>query len=297
MPDVTPPDTIPPGTPTDRFVSGAGPTHPVLAIILGASFIAVGQMVVALPVQLIAPHPSATASGIALLCSFISVWILLWAWLRFAEHRPLASIGLRGRRADLLIGIGIAFLILLVDVVVMAATGQVRFHWSGVGPAALAGVLALLALFAIQGSAEEAAVRGYLMQTVAARWGVWAGLVAQAVVFAVLHGSNPGVTPVALGNVAAFGLMLGLLVLWRGNLWAAMGFHAVWNWAQGPVLGFDVSGLGFGGSVITQTPIAGSSVNLTGGPFGAEGSLVTLAVLVLIIGALGWAWRRSLRDH
>nr|WP_245935106.1 type II CAAX endopeptidase family protein [Acidipropionibacterium virtanenii] len=282
-------------TPTDRFLAGAGPTHPVLAVILGAAFIAVGQMVVALPVQLIAPHLSATASGIALLCSFIPVWILIWAWLRFAEHRPPRSIGLAGRRADILLGIGIAFLILIVDAVAMAACGQVRFHWSGMRPAALAGVVGLLVLFAIQGSAEEAAIRGYLMQTVAARWGVWAGLVAQAVIFAVLHGSNPGVTPVALGNVAAFGVMLGLLVLWRGDLWAAMGFHAVWNWAQGLVLGFDVSGLGFGGSALTQTPAAGSSVTLTGGSFGAEGSVITLIVLVVLIVALGWAWRRSLR--
>lgn len=294
---MTLPRTSASATPTGRFLSGAGPTHPVLAVILGAAFIAVGQMVVALPVELIAPHLPATASGVALLCSFIPVWILLWAWLRFAEHRRLAGIGLWGRHTDLLIGIGIAFGILLADAVVMVASGQVEFHWSGMGPGALAGVVALLVLFAIQGSAEEAAIRGFLMQTVAARWGVWAGLVAQAVVFAVLHGSNPGVTPVALGNVAAFGVMLGLLVLWRGNLWAAMGFHAVWNWAQGLVLGFDVSGLGFGGSVLTQTPVPGSRAAVTGGSFGAEGSVITLAVLIVVIGVLLWAWRCSLRSR
>lgn len=297
MPDVTPSKTSPPAaiTPTGRFLSTAGPTHPALVIIVGVACIGVGQTIVSTPFQLLAPHASATTQAVALLCSYVPVWLLLWAWLRFAEHRPVASIGMRGRRTDLLIGIGIAALVLGLDVAVMAASGQVRFSWTGLGAPGLAGVLGLLVLFAIQGPAEEACIRGYLMQGVAARWGVWAGLVAQAVVFAVLHGANPGVTPVALCSIAAFGVMLGLLVLWRGSLWAAMGFHAVWNWAQGPVLGFDVSGMGFGRPVVTQLALPGSSVDLTGGSFGAEGSVVTLGALAMLIVGLGWAWRRSLR--
>lgn len=296
---MTPAKTTPPArtTPTGRFLSGAGPSHPVLVIILGAAFIAVGQTVVSTPFQLLAPHASATTQSIALLCSFVPVWLLLWAWLGLAEHRPVASIGLRGRRTDLFIGVGIAALILAVDVAAMAASGQVRFSWTGLSAPGLAGVLGLLVLFAVQGPAEEACIRGYLMQGVAARWGVWAGLVAQAAVFAVLHGANPGVTPVALCSIAAFGVMLGLLVLWRGSLWAAMGFHAVWNWAQGPVLGFDVSGMGFGRPVVTQDALAGSSSNVTGGSFGAEGSMVTLGALVVLIIALTWAWRHSLHGR
>lgn len=283
-----------PATPTGRFLAQAGPTHPVMVAILGVFFIAGGQLVVSLPVQLAHLRLSPTAGSVLLLLSFIPVWGLLWAWMRFAEHRPLRRIGLDGRRADLLIGIGIALAILAVDAAAMAASGQVSFHWGGAGVAGIGVIVAILVLFAIQGSAEEAVTRGFVMQGVGAGWGVWAGLAVQAVIFAVLHGSNPGATPVALGNVAAFGIMLGLLVLWRGNLWAAIGFHGVWNWAQGMVLGYDVSGMGFGRSILVQTVSPDASAMMTGGKFGAEGSLVTLVALVLAIAALGWAWWRSM---
>lgn len=280
-------------TPTGHFLAQAGPTHPGLVAILGACFIAVGQLFVQIPAQLVGVDTASPRGTVLLLASFVPVWVLLWAWLRLAEHRPLRRIGLDGRRTDLLIGLGIAFAILAVDAVVMAASGQVRFHWGGSGVTGIAVIIAILVLFAIQGSAEEAVLRGFVMQGVCARWGVWAGLLIQAVVFAVLHGSNPGAGPVALGNVAAFGIMLGLLVLWRGNLWAAMGFHAVWNWAQGMVLGYDVSGLSFGHSVLSQTTSPSASAVVTGGAFGAEGSVITLVALILAIIALGWAWRRS----
>lgn len=281
-------------TPTGHFLAQAGPTHPVMVAVLGICFIAGGQLLVSGPIELLGVSLSPTADSVLLLASFIPVWLLLWAWLHLVEHRPLRRIGLDGRRADLLIGIGIALGILAVDAAVMAASGQVSFHWSGTGPAGMAAIVAILALFAVQGSAEEAVTRGFVMQGVGAGWGVWAGLAVQAGIFAVLHGSNPGVTPVALGNVAAFGIMLGLLVLWRGSLWAAIGFHAVWNWAQGMVLGYDVSGLGFGRSVLAQRVSPGASVMMTGGPFGAEGSLITLVALVLVIAVLGWAWWRSM---
>lgn len=281
-------------TPTGRFLAQAGSTDPVMVAILGVCFIVVGQMVVSVPTQFLGAGLSTSADSVLLLVSFIPVWGLLWLWMRFAEHRPLRRIGLEGSRTDLLIGIGIAFVILAIDAVTMAASGQVRFHWGGQSAAGLASIVAILVLFAIQGSAEEAVTRGFVMQGVASGWGVWAGLLVQAAIFAVLHGSNPGVTPVALGNVAAFGVMLGLLVLWRGTLWAAIGFHAVWNWTQGMILGYDVSGMSFGHSLLAQTTSPGASVMVTGGHFGAEGSLITLVSLVVVIAAVAWAWRRSM---
>ncbi len=85
-------------------------------------------------------------------------------------------------------------------------------------------IVAAILLFLVQGCAEEAVLRGYLMQSVAAKWGIPAGLAIQAVVFTALHGANPGTTWVALVNVTGFGLMQGLLVVWRGNQ-----FQTVWK--------------------------------------------------------------------
>lgn len=88
----------------------------------------------------------------------------------------------------------------------------------------------------------------------------------------------------ALVNVTGFGLMQGLLVVWRGNLLAAMGFHTVWNWLQGMVLGFDVSGLELHHSVMTTARTTGSHSWLTGEPSGRrDPSLTRLSWLSLLL--------------
>ena len=225
------------------------------------------------------------------LLSFWGVWLALWAWMRFVDGRPMRALGLEGRRTEVWIGLVIALVVLGGDLVVMTAAGQGRLHWAHPHPAQIWQVLGLAVLFVIQGSAEEVVLRGHLMQTVAARWGIIAGVSIQAVLFAVLHSANPGVSVVAVVNIALFGLMLGVLVLWRGNLWAAVGFHGVWNWLQGPVLGFDVSGMDFGQTILRQTHPTTASRLWTGGSFGAEAALPTTVFLAVVTSLLIAAWR------
>ena len=284
--------------PVDRFLAGAGTFHPLLSLLAAMTILGVGQGGFALVLTALAGgHPDAQTSTILLLASFSGVWLLLWLWMRFVEQRPMVCLGLRGLARDIWIGVAIAVVVLAVDVAGMTASGQVRMAWAR--PDAMTAVLvaALLLLFVVQGCAEEVVLRGYLMQSVAAKWGVPAGLAIQAVVFAVLHGANPGMTWIALVNVAGYGLMLGLLVVWRGNLLAAMGFHSVWNWLQGVVLGLDVSGLGFRNTLMTADKTVGSHFWLTGGTFGAEGSIISTGVLVILITGLVVVIRRDWRKN
>ncbi|WCC80987.1 CPBP family intramembrane metalloprotease [Cutibacterium equinum] len=258
----------------------------------------VGQGVFAFVLTaLVGGHPDAQTSTILLLASFAGVWLVLWLWMRFVEQRPMACLGLRGPARDVGIGVAIAVAILAVDVVVMTGLGQVRMAWARPDATAAVLTVASLALFLVQGCAEEVVLRGYLMQSLAARWGIPAGLAIQAVVFAALHGANPGMTWIALVNVAGYGLMLGLLVIWRGNLIAAMGFHTVWNWLQGVVLGFDVSGLGFRYTLMTVDPTDGSRSWITGGTFGAEGSIISTLALVILVTGLIVTIRRDWRKN
>ena len=59
----------------------------------------------------------------------------------------------------------------------------------------------------------------------------------------------------------------------------------MWNYAQGPLFGFPVSGLGFG--TIMKTTVTGPAL-WTGGAFGPEGGL--LVTLALVVTGLG-LWR------
>ena len=56
--------------------------------------------------------------------------------------------------------------------------------------------------------------------------------------------------------------------------------HLTWNFFQGPVFGFEVSGIE-AESIINQS-VSGSDL-LTGGAFGFEGSLLCTFAIVLMI--------------
>ena len=56
--------------------------------------------------------------------------------------------------------------------------------------------------------------------------------------------------------------------------------HGTWNYLQGNLLGFQVSGTGADVSIFSFTMGSGPDW-LTGGEFGAEGSIITTLVLLL----------------
>ena len=87
-------------------------------------------------------------------------------------------------------------------------------------------------------------------------------------------------------NIFLIGLFLSLITLTSGTLYPAIGFHIFWNFFQGPIFGFSVSG-GLEKGLLT-TYMKGNSL-LNGGAFGPEGGLIVTAVIVLMFGV--WYWR------
>ena len=76
------------------------------------------------------------------------------------------------------------------------------------------------------------------------------------------------------------GLLLGAAYKWAGTLWLPIGIHWAWNFAQGNIFGFAVSGEKAGESLL-QARIEGAGW-LTGGAFGAEASVVAVMAGLLL---------------
>ena len=87
------------------------------------------------------------------------------------------------------------------------------------------------------------------------------------------------------GNIILAGILLGLLALKSGHLWLGIGFHISWNFFQGCVFGFGVSGISTPSVAVTE--LTGSPL-LNGGAFGPEGSIVSTVVLLAAIAATLW---------
>jgi hypothetical protein len=112
-------------------------------------------------------------------------------------------------------------------------------------------------------------------------------------VFALLHLTNDNAGVLSTAGLFVNALLFAAAVLVTRRLSTAIGLHIAWNFAQGAVFGFPVSGDKEGASLIGIHQ--GGATLITGGAFGPEAGLVGIAASLTGIGVLLiWArWRRT----
>ena len=137
---------------------------------------------------------------------------------------------------------------------------------------------------------EEVVFRGYILNNLLESANKWLALFISALIFALAHSANPDFSVVAACNIFLAGILLGLNYIYTKNLWFSIMLHFTWNFFQGPILGYDVSGMQL--QSLLQHDIQGSQL-LTGGKFGFEGSLVATLVCILAIVAVGWVYEKK----
>ena len=152
------------------------------------------------------------------------------------------------------------------------------------------------------GIGEEIVVRGVLFRIVEEGLGSWWALVVSALFFGAAHLANPAATLWSSAAIAiSAGMLLALVYAVTRSLWACIGLHAAWNIMQGTVYGIPVSGTKANGWLMSYRT---GPDWLSGGAFGAEASVMALALglivsSILLVVALRRhslvppAWRRS----
>lgn len=89
---------------------------------------------------------------------------------------------------------------------------------------------------------EELAVRGYAFQVPVCAREQSVAIGATSLVFAGLHGANPGVGRAAIGDALLAGILLGLLYRKTLSLWLVSGAHFAWKRTMGVAVGPPDSG-------------------------------------------------------
>lgn len=141
------------------------------------------------------------------------------------------------------------------------------------------------------GWSEELGLRGYLLQNMRDGMGLFWAVLISCLLYGLLHMSNPNSTLLSGILIAFFGYLRIFGWLRTGQLWLSMGMHAGWDFFQGPLLGFTVSGMKTQ-SIIKQT-VSGEEW-ITGGSFGPEAGIIVLPVLILgLVLMYLWTWKRQ----
>lgn len=136
--------------------------------------------------------------------------------------------------------------------------------------------------YLVQGMSEEFMCRGYLCVSLANKVKLSVAVGISSVVFAMLHLANPGLSLLAMINLALFGVFMAVYMFRTDDLWGVCAIHSAWNFLQGNILGFSVSGVAAKSSVFTSSYVGGKEL-ISGGAFGLEGGICATIVLLAAI--------------
>ena len=220
--------------------------------------------------------------------AFIS--LLVFFRVKVIEKRSFSSIGfnknnwLKKYSLGFLIGLAMMSIIVLI----LFPFGYITVEKNPIQPvgiSAIASVLVILFGWIIQGATEEIVTRGWLLNVLSTKYNIGVGLLISSTLFGLMHLTNPNVNYIAVINIILVGLFYGLYVIKTNDLWAVCGMHSAWNFAQGNIFGFKVSGLDVSVGSLIDLNLVGSDF-VTGGIFGPEAGITATFILLASIGIL-----------
>ncbi len=221
----------------------------------------------------------------------IGLVLMVWIFRIVIDKQSFFSLGFawKGYQIDAWTGFFSAVMILFLGSMILVANQNLYFTNAFFNPVDFA---AGIALFVIVALIEEIVFRGYLLNNLLESMHPWWALILTAALFAFLHTQNNYVTILSVVNLFIAGLVLGVNYIYTKNLWFAIFFHFGWNFFQGSVLGYKVSGIETGSSIMQQSLVGSATLN--GGSFGFEGSIICTVLLSLMLLIFAWRFSRKI---
>lgn len=216
------------------------------------------------------------------LFGFTATLLTTLLFRRYMDRKSFKSLGFSivGRGKDILAGLVGAILLFGIGTLILYLMGEISFTGFQFDAASFFVSFALFVVVAIN---EETIIRGYILNNLLTRMNKYVALTISASVFGVLHIFNSGIDVLPLVNLILAGILLGSVYIFTRNLWFSISLHLFWNFIQGPVLGYSVSGTKTS-SLLKMSSLG--STTITGGKFGFEGSIVCTILMVVAIAAV-----------
>ncbi|HEY4149366.1 MAG TPA: CPBP family intramembrane glutamic endopeptidase [Chitinophagaceae bacterium] len=219
--------------------------------------------------------------------------LAVWVFRTVIDRKSLMSLGLAFSKNGAHAGAGFFLGVLMVcgGTLVLSWTSHLEWTGSVFNGNDLFISLGLMAIVAVY---EELVFRGYLLNNLMDSMNKWVALLISALLFALAHTGNPGFSFLPALNIFVAGLLLGVNYIYTRNCWFGILLHFSWNFFQGPILGYEVSGVHL--QSLFQHDIKGSTW-LTGGEFGLEGSIIALLVYLLALAGLVLVYEKKFRPR
>ncbi len=274
------------------FTSATGRLQPVWSFLLSVALSLAAFVACLLIAELIAGEHVLRFEAIfrpLLAAALFGIYLWLLTVADHVEEQPVATLGFpvaRGWKRQLGAGCILGSILASLAVIPVVIWADVSFDIR-VSPRAWVRAAVVLVVLIFGALAEELMFRGYPFQRLEDAIGSLGSIAVFSVLFALVHLSNPGASPLGLLNTVLIGLVLAIAYLRTRALWLCWGIHFGWNAALGLLFGLPVSGLR-----IFNVVVRGSTRGphwLTGGSYGVEASAP--GVFAVVIGLLVvWKW-------
>lgn len=202
---------------------------------------------------------------------------------KYCDFRSILSLGFqtKGKGKDLVLGLLLATIIVSIGTIILIVNKDITITGFNFDTSNFFyGFL----LFVTVALSEEILCRGYILNNLMGTMNKYYALAISSAIFALMHSFNLNLSWFGMFDLFIAGILLGSTYIYTKNLWFPISFHLFWNFIQGCVFDYNVSGLNVYSIFRFDMPIKNS---FNGGDFGFEGSwlctLLSSCTIIIIL--------------
>lgn len=215
----------------------------------------------------------------------ILIGIMFLYWKLF-QKKTLSELGFTQKVGSYITGVITGTVLVVISVLLVVLAGAISYN--GVFENINNGfILLMLGGFICQGAMEEVLCRGIVMGLLMKRTSVPVAIGLSSVMFTIPHLFNMSLSGgvfifFAIVNLFLISIVFSLLTLHYKSIWAACGFHSIWNFILYNIFGMNLSGNDEIKAAVFDMRSVGNNI-LNGGIYGIEASVVTAIVLAVTV--------------
>ncbi len=226
--------------------------------------------------------------------NYIGILLCLWFFRVKIDEESIFNLGFKwsGYGLDALLGAGVAVVVVALGTLLLYIGGNLKIYGVSFN---ILNLFASTLLFILVAFVEEVVIRGYVLLNLMESMNRWLALFISAFLFTLMHLGNEDITLMAELNIFIAGILLGVNYIYTKNLWFAIFFHFAWNFFQGSIIGYHVSGMTIDTGIMEI--ITNGPNEITGGAFGFEGSAFAAILQGIAIIALAIYYENKYGKH
>jgi len=210
-------------------------------------------------------------------CLSVVLTVLFCLKLENKSWKSVGIIRINNQWKNLFMGLLLGASSILCITLILVATNQISLSLVKINSNLLMNTGIYLLGFIFVAINEELFFRGYVVSTLLQTRSYPVAYIASSIFFGLVHTSNPNIHIFGIINIVFIGLLFAYMFIQTKSLWMPMGYHLTWNFFQGNIIGYNVSGTNGSGFFHIK-----SEDNFwTGGSFGVEASIWTTVIIIV----------------